>query len=1254
MRYQQYKNKMLKVRKVIDFFYRFRFVFAGAITAIVAASITLDVTRGNIVQTSEFKMTYMYGEEIDCSGSAFLGNVTYEFRRKGDKEWSEEKPIYPGEYEARAKSQGSHGYKYSDESSFEIKPCETVFKIKDGLIRFGNDSPELVYELLPGDRLEENYRVNYADKTVKQTTASIDVNSLRIYNKDNVDVTACYSITAIDNEIEFIPEQLTFTFNNPGAFTFTGDEAHPFSCDDYSLSGSLYYDAQPVITGGVRRSAVGSEQNHHNIAIVDAEGNDYTANYTITTKENTITVNKAAAITIESSSMEKTYDDEPFAENQFSLTKVEGLLSNIHEIKDVVYNNIDVKNCADATNIANSFTYKIVDKRTNAEINPLDYYQGVNVKYGTINIKKVPIKITTPTINHTFDNKPVEGYHPGDEVNYTGNLVGDDFIAVDEYPTKNEPGVYANRYVCHVYRKMMVGSVLQDVDVTSNYNISYATGNINIEVEPIVIKFDGRSVDYTGGPHNVYQNSNQGYITSGQLPTGWTFNATVYDSLSTHNPFTMTNALTDSQSYYANERQVETTIWDEYGNPMTDYFRIDNDPSHSNDANCDVTFVFEESRINKVDLAITITDFDPIEYNQKTLEENLDLASRVTSVGLKGDDVIEVSYLNANQKTIKNARTTPYSVSLNIQVINSTTGLGSGGNYNTTYNRPGNIATSVQINKKKVKIYTPDIKMVYYDSNVIPQKNLKFDNVIVYDEDDNPIDNLKVSFDKSKQYVAPSEEVGTYNYVSFDESDLIISDKYTGEVYHQAGVHDNYTIDLQETGMIEITKRPIEIYQVDDESKDYIFYDENYHGVLNGSREVKYTVQQNNNDDTGLVTTSLHVLTFTKVKSYITPNEDGNPRLVGDGVADKVDYFGVKIWRNNDPEQDVTSNYDITFTDDYIRINIIRKKIDIYSGSDKKVFDGDAFDLCSEYGEDQWVNIDDMKAAQFEYTVTRYDDHIDGYVGAFLDEGDVLQVKKTTPSILEDSKNVGYHSNEFDWQIVDKNGNVKNRSFYNVNEHPGTLEVKKLNIDLIIDHREKEYDSSNITFPNGYSIESGFDGYQVNVNEDSREQGVCLDYRPVYDTYGPDPSKIISFNKTAFEKNFSVLATIYKGIYSKFYLAGDYAFDIYAFIHTKDTDQLYDDTSNVELSFDHAVLNYHVVKPRIELQRTAITTTLELRILIGTLKANDVLYFGTEKYTTQLGRKPRTWGSDFIRSNVHIYRNDNPEDEVTDCYNIVM
>ena len=82
MRYQQYKNRMLKIRKVIDFFYRFRFVFAGIIVAIIAGSITLDVSKGSITETTQFQMSYVYGEEITYSGSAFMGTVTYEFRKK--------------------------------------------------------------------------------------------------------------------------------------------------------------------------------------------------------------------------------------------------------------------------------------------------------------------------------------------------------------------------------------------------------------------------------------------------------------------------------------------------------------------------------------------------------------------------------------------------------------------------------------------------------------------------------------------------------------------------------------------------------------------------------------------------------------------------------------------------------------------------------------------------------------------------------------------------------------------------------------------------------------------------------------------------------------------------------------------------------------------------------------------------------------------------------------------------------------------
>ena len=98
----------MKIRKVIDFFYRFRFVFIGAAVAIAATVTTLDVSKGSITESSDFEISYVYGQdEITYSGSAFMGTVTYEFRRVGEQEWNEEKPRLVGQYEARGKSMGN-------------------------------------------------------------------------------------------------------------------------------------------------------------------------------------------------------------------------------------------------------------------------------------------------------------------------------------------------------------------------------------------------------------------------------------------------------------------------------------------------------------------------------------------------------------------------------------------------------------------------------------------------------------------------------------------------------------------------------------------------------------------------------------------------------------------------------------------------------------------------------------------------------------------------------------------------------------------------------------------------------------------------------------------------------------------------------------------------------------------------------------------------------------------------------------------
>ena len=1240
MRYQQYKNKMMKIRKVIDFFYRFRFVFAGVITAVIAGSIALDLSRGNITQTSDFKISYTYGEKVEGSGTAFMSKVTFEYRRKGEEEWSEEAPKYAGEYEARARSEGSHGYKYSEPYTFEIKPYVTAFAIKDEKINFGDDSPELTYNLLPGDHIEEDYVVEYADLTEKKTTAKLDVNSVRIVNSDNIDVTDCYEVTTEEKEIEFIPSPITFTFKEVDPYPFVGDVEHPYSCDDYTFEGNLYYGAQPVVSAGLSRWEVGSTVNSHNIAIKDAEGNDYTNNYQITKKENTIAVKKAQSLVISTSTLSKQYDGQPFDESGFTYS-VSGLIDSVHEIYDVEFDHKDVVNYKDTLDksrnnapIQNTITYKLRDKITGQDLNPRDYYESVSVDPGTISITQVPVTIKTPDVFHYFDNKNVSGYKEGDPVDYTGNLVAGDFLKVVSDMEQKDPGDYTNAFECGVYHK---NDLDEDVEVTDNYNISYDRGTISIEVRPIVIKFSGQTLPYNGYSQMVYDNSNQGQIVDGALPTGWTYSATVTNGGA---PFTMKNVLANTQGYQADETNVEVTIWDENNVNMTNYYTIDHDPSDDNNNKCTVTFEFEKSYVTAVPLSINVSDFGSMDYNNKTFDQNYNLNDYVTSVGLMGEDQVKVTLSDADQKNIKNAQDSLYNIGLNISVIDPATNVSVGGNYDITYNRDEPINATLGINKKHIVVHTPNVEKIYDGNNSMPADKIKFTDVREAD-DITPITDLEVSF-ADKTYTGTSSTVSTCTYDCFSKEDLIIS--YNKTVVHDWSELNNYTIDLIEDGTFTIDKRPISIAQTSSTS-DYIYYDGQNHGVFTGSNEIQYTHEQK---DAGLLESLGHSLVFNNPQYKNTANEPYEGVLYGNGEADKVSYFGTDIL--DDEFNSVKDNYEINFTNDYIKVNIIKKKVTITSGSDKKVFDGEVFDIYKQYPAEEWIDLNSMNSSEFTWSISRFDENTGTYVNANLDTGDKIQVKKTKPSVLASSFNVGDHYNEFEWRIVNNNGDEVDRNYYDVTELYGTLSVKKLFIDVYCDNRTTEYNSANINYPNGADI-FGSDISFV-VTESSREQGAYLNYRQVNDEI--TPTKIIPFNKTAFESKYYVKAGLSKNYADNYYSVGAYILNVGFSIYDAETDMPYTETTNVQTSTTSLNYTHNVTKVRIELQSTFITSTMELRIMIGTVKGGDVLYFGTEKYTTQLGRRPRKWDTPFELSYVHIYRNDDPTDDVTDCYQIIM
>ena len=79
-----------------------------------------------------------------------------------------------------------------------------------------------------------------------------------------------------------------------------------------------------------------------------------------------------------------------------------------------------------------------------------------------------------------------------------------------------------------------------------------------------------------------------------------------------------------------------------------------------------------------------------------------------------------------------------------------------------------------------------------------------------------------------KTYAGPQANVGANVYDCFSNTDLIISTG--GKVVHNWDDLNNYTVDLIEDGVFNITVRPLDIYQKSN-TVSYIYFDDSNHGM---------------------------------------------------------------------------------------------------------------------------------------------------------------------------------------------------------------------------------------------------------------------------------------------------------------------------------------------------------------------------------------------------------------------------------------
>ena len=941
MRYQEYKQKMMKIRRVLDFFHRFRFVFLGIIVVIVATSITLDVTKGSITSSSDFELSYRYGEKFSYSGDAFMGDVSFEFREvKGNErsEWSPEEPFYAGTYEARAKSKGNHGYKYSAVKKFEILPYETKVSIKEDIMEFGDEKPTLVCSLLNGDRLLDDYQVSFFDLTKNTTKASINKDSLRVLSKDNIDVTACYSFVTEDKDITFNKKKINITFED-ASYEYNGDA---YSCDNFTYTGELLYGAQIVFDPSEKYSEVGVHKNTHGIRIKTEDGKDYTENYDITVNENSIEITKAPGISIESNSLSKVYDGKKFSPDEFTYEVSGGLLSNIHEVV-VTFTNTDSIDALKADNLRNTFTYQILDKKTHEDVS--DCYQSVSVSYGTINIYKRNITVQSKNlVNVPFDN--TAKYNTDFEI-ISGELVpGHELVRKGSFTRVTDPGTYENEH-----EKYVIYDTKTRANVSDNYSINKINGTIQINtLDQLRFIFQKQTFDYDGQSHSVYKNNTAILDPDFEknLPQGWTAEATVRSSL------TMTYY--QESGYHASESDVTLVIKNENDEDLTSTYKDNNL----------ISYEFQTSMINKINLDITVSDYEKT-YDNKSLGDEgttsttfVDKHHLVTSSGLLEGDELKVDYKTSSDKNTKDPG--DYSVKLTFSVVKKGTTNSVAQNYNINFvnevSSDSKDYVNVKINKKQLNVKLKDVSKIYDDNNKIePEIEILDGNI--GDEEISLV---------NKTYTVASKECNDdpYNPYPYNISaeDIIVK-------MNNTTVTDKYDINVINTGYAVIKKRDVYVSQTDS-SRNFIIFDNKEHGVAGSITNTNSATSATNSHYYSKgdgVTATKEVQVSSQ---YVTSVANNNPVLSTDGLiinhtisfldpvttssiaVDDGDKYLSDIHNNrygaiitDSNGVDVTDNYHIEGTgiayNGYFYINISKNTVTIYTNRFERYFDGEVF-----------------------------------------------------------------------------------------------------------------------------------------------------------------------------------------------------------------------------------------------------------------------------------------------------------------------
>lgn len=488
MLYEKYERRIKRQLTLLKLIKKYRILLMTLAVVSFSMVTGYSATKGLIYDVA-IPNAFEYGETVQIRSSSLFSDVTYEYRSEGDTEWSKDQPVRAGKYEVRIITKQVFGSNNTKLYSFEIKPKKVDITLKDTLVLYGVD-PTVNIDLVEGDRID-SIAFNYANMV--QTSTTVTLSSIVIKDALGSDVTSSY-------ELVFAPQTIAFTAREIKIRILDATQIYDgqiLTSNDYEIvEGFLLEGHELQIIGSGSQTEVGISDNHIQSWKVMSGELDVSANYRIDEISGELEVTKRD-ITIETHSIQKTYDTTPLSTLEYTLigTLVEG-----HTIRITSFSDISTVGIQD-----NILVIVIEDA------NGLDMTHNYNIEYqyGKLEIFKRTLVIETTGDQKVYDGKALTN------TNFT--LVSGELVSGHYFDVVNSSEII---FVGEMDNEITLNILDQNQnDVSDNYDIQMIYNTLMISRRNITLETRSTTAVYEGNPLQYGHFD----LTQGTLVDGETF-----------------------------------------------------------------------------------------------------------------------------------------------------------------------------------------------------------------------------------------------------------------------------------------------------------------------------------------------------------------------------------------------------------------------------------------------------------------------------------------------------------------------------------------------------------------------------------------------------------------------------------------------------------------------------------------------------------------------------------------------------------